>query len=98
MVAAYLYKIVQKPHIRDFISLVNNQAEIFSVVVEDDSEAVGKEINEMGFDRNVLVIAIEREKKLIIPRGDTKIEGGDLLYIFTPQKSLEHVTSLFSGK
>lgn len=97
-IAAYLYKAVQKPIIRNFLSLAKGEAEIFSVAVSNDARAVNKEVKELLVGRDMQIIAIVRGDKLIIPKEGTRIEPGDLVYIFAPKKMLERVVSFFAGE
>ncbi|MFQ6051741.1 MAG: potassium channel family protein [Candidatus Hydrothermarchaeota archaeon] len=95
LVAEHLYKSIQKPSIKDFMEVMSGKAEILSIIVGENSEIAGKNIADIPFGEDVLVIAIERNNELIIPKGNTKIMAGDIAYIFVPENQVERVTALF---
>ena len=70
----------------DFMSLTGD-AEIADLTVTDDAAIVGqtlREANETGLiGADTLVVAIEREGTILTPRGDTTIQPGDLLTVFS---------------
>nr|WP_330370145.1 TrkA C-terminal domain-containing protein [Butyrivibrio sp. MC2021] len=39
----------------------------------------GKKIVELGLPKDIMIVAIQREKETIIPRGQTVLEAGDLI-------------------
>lgn len=41
----------------------------------------GREIKDLGFPGGVIVAAIQREGRVIVPKGDTKLKDGDVLVI-----------------
>ncbi|SEW23480.1 Lrp/AsnC family transcriptional regulator [Natrinema salifodinae] len=68
----------------DFISLTGN-AEVAEVTIEDDAPIAGMTLAEAGdddvLDDQLLVVSIERDDKVVTPRGQTRIRADDLLTI-----------------
>ncbi len=95
LVAENLYKSIQRPSIKDFMDVTNGKAEILSIAVGENSQVAGKIISEIPFGENVLVIAIERNNELVIPKGNTQIIVGDIAYVFVPQNQIKSITALF---
>jgi trk system potassium uptake protein TrkA len=94
--AEHLYWLMQSPSVKNFIKLGSGRAEIFEAKVSPSSAAVGKRLSELT-PRDGLIIAIERDDKLLIPKGDTKILPGDIVTAFVKSASAEKMVALFTG-
>jgi len=99
IVAEYLYNAVQRPKIKDLVTL-SGGAQVFRAAVTDRSPLVGRSLREAGgkglIPDGVLIAAIERAGETIIPSGSTVIEAGDLITVFTTKHAtnalIEHLT------
>ena len=60
---------------------------LIEIVVQVYSELDEKEIKDINWPQDCLVVSIYRGEKEILPRGDTKIYAGDLLVIMTNEES-----------
>lgn len=49
------------------------------VTVSDGDGFAGKKLNEVNLPKSVIVAAVNRDDKVIVPRGDTVIKEGDVL-------------------
>lgn len=82
----YLYHAVQRPAIKDFMDL-RGDAAVFEVEVADDAPIVGCSLEQARDDeilsQDVIVVAVDRGDELIVPRGVTFIESGDILTVFS---------------
>jgi trk system potassium uptake protein TrkA len=100
LIAEYLYRAVKRPSIVDFMR-IGDQAEVFEITVEPDAPIAGKtlqEANEAGlFGADVLIVAVERESadEPITPRGNTRIEAGDLVTVYSAVGTTPDVTDIF---
>ncbi|MHC1599395.1 MAG: TrkA C-terminal domain-containing protein, partial [Candidatus Methanospirareceae archaeon] len=81
--------------IKDFITIGRGKAEIFEVVVAENSRAAGKELSQLNIKKGV-VVAIERNSDIILPTGDAILEAGDLVTVFAKMKEAEKISSLFA--
>lgn len=96
-VAKHLYWAVERPNVRDLLRLGEEKVEMFEVVVGENSDTVDKDLGELKL-ADATVVAIERKNKLIIPRGDTRIQPGDKVTVFAAVEAVEKLASLFVGK
>jgi trk system potassium uptake protein TrkA len=100
LIAEYLYRAVKRPSILDFMR-IGEQAEVFEITVEADAPIAGKtlrEADEAGLiGGQMLIVAIERdgEGEPITPRGNTRIEAGDLLTVYSGDGATPEVTDIF---
>jgi trk system potassium uptake protein len=101
LIAEYLYRAVQRPSVKDFMHL-GEGAEVFEITATQGSEIAGtslQEANEMGlFGEDVLIVAIQRDTSVITPRGETEIQTGDLVTVFSKQGFTPDVIELFTGE
>lgn len=56
---------------------------LLEIAVEVYSELDNKEIREINWPKDCLIVSIHRGEKEVLPRGDTNIYAGDLLVIMT---------------
>jgi len=100
LIAEYLYRAVKRPSIVDFMR-IGEQAEVFEITVEQRAPIAGKTLqgaNDAGLlDAEMLIVAIEREgeSEPITPRGETRIEAGDLLTVYSATGATPEVTDVF---
>ncbi len=94
-VARHLYLSVKRPKIKDFLTVGGGKAEIFEVIVSNRSHAVGKELSKLRIKEGI-VVAIERNSDIILPKGNTVIEADDLITVFAKEKDVEKISSLFA--
>ena len=94
-VASHLYLSVKRPRIKDFLPVSGGKAEIFEVIVSEKSKVVGKPISKLHIKEGIIV-AIERDGDIILPKGDTVIQAHDLVTIFAKTKNVEKISSIFA--
>ncbi len=94
-VARHLYLSAKRPRIKDFITIGRGKAEIFEVVVPENSRAAGKELSQLNIKKGI-VVAIERNSDVIMPTGDAVIEAGDLVTVFAKTKEVDAISSIFT--
>lgn len=82
------------------IDFENGKITLLGLDIEDDAEVVGltmAEIAQLSTERKYVVVALVRHDTTIIPRGDTKVEAGDHLFVITHASGMEDVLSI-TGK
>ena len=100
LIAEYLYRAVSRPSIVDFMH-IGEEAEVFEITVGPDAPIAGKTLrtaDEEGLlGEETLIIAVERdgEETPITPRGNTRIEAGDLLTVYSGRGATPDVTDIF---
>lgn len=73
-------------------------AGVIDVFIEADNRAVGKRIAELDLPDDVVIAALLRKGKLIIPRGETVFQSGDHAYLIGRSLGDEDVPSSFRRK
>ena len=94
-VASHLYFSLKRPRIKDFLTVSGGKAEIFEIVVSDNSRVVGKKLSKLHL-KDGIIVAIERNSDIILPKRDTVIQVHDLMTVFAKAKEVERISSLFA--
>lgn len=95
----YLYRAVQRPAIKDFME-VGGGAEVFEITVSTDAPIAGKTLIEADSEgllpENTILVAIQRDDGLHIPRGQTRVLEDDLLTVFSSEGATAEIVSPFT--
>jgi trk system potassium uptake protein TrkA len=100
LIAEYLYRAVQRPSIIDYMR-VGDEAEVFEITVNANSDIAGQTIQQAATENllpdDVLIVAIERSEadQPITPRGNTEIQAGDIVTVYSEQGATPDVTDVF---
>ncbi|WP_435363429.1 potassium channel family protein [Haloarchaeobius sp. DYHT-AS-18] len=100
LISEYLYRAVKRPSIKDYMK-VGDTAEVFEITVDEEAPIAGYTLevaNREGvLDHGILIVAIERNGNgdPITPRGDTVVQPGDLLTVYSQHGATPDVTDIF---
>lgn len=75
-------------------SIIKGKVEAAEFIIKDNSPVIGTPLAELKFKPNVLIAAILRSGKVIIPRGYDKIESGDSVIVVSKLMSLHDVSDI----
>jgi trk system potassium uptake protein TrkA len=87
---------VRRGRIHSVHTLRDGFGELIEAEAIETSSLVGRPIKETGLPDGVIVGAVVREGKVIVPRGSTEIEKGDRVVIFAEADVVRQVEKLFS--
>ena len=73
-------------------------ARLVEVTLAEGSPAAGKTVAELGVPRDATVVAVIRERHVIVPRGETTVEPGDEVLLLVTPESEDEVKSLLVGQ
>ena len=62
-----------------------------------NSDVVGKTLIELNIRKNILVACINRNGKIIIPKGQDCIEAGDSVIIVTTISGIKDINNILEG-
>ncbi len=72
------------------LHLEGGRASIVEVTLAEDAKAVDRDIVDLDFPRDSTVVAVLRQNRVLFPRGDTQLRGGDeVLVLVTPDSEAE---------
>lgn len=69
----------------EFVSLEEGELDLAEVTLFPDSPVVGKRLADCAIPDTVAVSAIVRQGRVIPPRGGTRLQAGDHLYLWIPK-------------
>ncbi|MFB6072037.1 MAG: TrkA family potassium uptake protein [Halobacterium sp.] len=100
LISEYLFRAVQRPSVKDFMTLAGD-AEVFEITVTDDAPVAGmtlSDADEAGvIPDDVRVVAVERNHEVLPAHGDTTVEPGDLVTVFSMAGATQDVSAVFAG-
>ncbi|WP_342526974.1 potassium/proton antiporter [Chryseomicrobium sp. FSL W7-1435] len=88
-------KALQVPHSLELVSIGKTNTEIIEIVIEPGTKIDGAELKNVELPTDTLITAVIRGERVITPRGDTFIQGGDVLYVLVSKFKREKIKSLF---
>lgn len=81
-------------HDVDILALIESgQGEVLRITLPEDYATI--KVVDLSFSASAIIGAIQRGRRIIIPRGETTIKGGDLLIIFTMAADAETIKKMF---
>lgn len=86
---------VRRGRIRGLYSLFNGAAEVLEAEALETATVIGKPLNEAGIPRGIMIGAIVRDGKVIVPRGNTIIRTGDRVVILALAEMVKKVEQMF---
>lgn len=87
----------QSPYTVELVALEKTDSEIIEVEIEPTNAASGKQIKDLALPSNVLIVAIIRENEVLTPKGETRLESGDMLYVLASKQQLSCIYDVFAS-
>lgn len=81
-------------NVETLYKLMEDKVEALEFNVRDDFKATGIPLKELKLHKNILIIGIIRERKLITPSGATQILTGDKVVIITKKHGLRDLSDI----
>jgi trk system potassium uptake protein TrkA len=79
------------------LHFAEGRAGLVEVTLADNSPAVGQSIREIDMPRDSSVVAIIRDRKVVVPRGDSDLLAGDEVIALVTEESEEDVRRILVG-
>jgi trk system potassium uptake protein TrkA len=96
LTAGRILKLVRKGLIESVMILGEDQAEVIEITVAENAPVQGKTLQDLKLPSGILVGAILRNDKAIIPRGSDHIAPKDKVVLFCLPELSQYATTLFS--
>jgi len=99
LIAEYLYRAIQRPTIIDYMR-VGDEAEVFEIRVGEHAPIAGETIQQAAtrglLGDEMLIVAIDRGgARSITPGGNTEIQTGDVVTMYSGTGATPDVTEIF---
>jgi trk system potassium uptake protein len=79
------------------LSLEGGNARLAEVTLSDNSPAIGSPIAELGLPRESTVVALIRDRHVVVPRGDTVLRRNDEVLVLVTGDAEDDVRRVLVG-
>jgi trk system potassium uptake protein TrkA len=79
------------------LHFAEGKAGLVEVTLADDSPAAARPISELGMPRDSSVVAIVRDRRVVVPRGDTVLDPADEVIVLVTEDSEDDVRHILVG-
>jgi trk system potassium uptake protein TrkA len=94
-----IHRMMSVPGAVDISEFADGRLKFVGVNLEDDSQLAGARLLDLPAiigEARPLIAAVVREGELIIPRGDDRLQSGDLVYFISEEDKLLDTLSVFN--
>lgn len=96
IIVSEILRFIRGGRLLSLFLLLNGQAEVLELIVQLGCKVIGRPLSDAGLPKGVIVGAITRGHRTIIPEGNEKILEDDRLVIFALSHNVRTVESLFN--
>lgn len=96
--ASDILRIVRGGKVVSISLLIGGRAEVVEIIPQKGAPILDRQLKEVGIPKGVIIGAILRNGKVIIPNGNSVIKNNDRVIVFTLDLHIEDVTRLFCAK
>ena len=89
-----IMRFIRGGRLLSLVLLLNEQAEVLEVIVHPGSKIVGRTLSSSGLPKGVIIGAISRVDRIIIPKGSEIIQADDRLVVFALGHAVHTVEAL----
>jgi trk system potassium uptake protein TrkA len=79
------------------LQFAEGEARLVEVTLADDSPAKGLPLSELDLPRDATIVAVVRDSRVVVPRGDTVLYASDEVIALVTERSEEPVKALLIG-
>jgi trk system potassium uptake protein len=79
------------------LHFAEGQAQLVEVTLAENTPALGRSIAELGVPRDASIVAIIRDRRVVVPRGDTRLDAGDEVIALVTEDSEDALRQLLVG-
>lgn len=77
-----------------YFQMAGNEAEAIQFEVSHKAKIIGKTLAETNLHENVMIAYIIRKDKLLLPRGNDRIEAGDRIIVVTTNPDYDDIDDI----
>jgi trk system potassium uptake protein len=79
------------------LQFAEGEARLVEVTLAEDSPAKGLPLSELALPRDATIVAVVRDSRVVVPRGDTVLYASDEVIALVTERSEEPVKALLIG-
>lgn len=96
--AERILRILEVPGATDIVDFSNGLVKLIGLRLDEGCPLLGKKLNdlkELHQENKILLTAVYRGSRTIVPRGNIVLKAGDLVFVVTVPESINKVLNLF---
>ena len=93
--ASRIYGHTMNVHVQHLRFLTYSEAEVFEITAGAGSRITRRPLAEMHFPENATIGGVIRDGRVIIAKGDTRVQSGDNVVVFALPEAIKKVVKLF---
>ena len=93
--AAMVENYLDRPGVAELFEIESGVASLVSVVVPDAAGVAGKSIKQIEIPKECVVAAVIRDRRFVVPRGNTTVEKGDTVVFVGPPAAIRKAHDVF---
>ncbi len=97
-VVSAVLEAVRKAHIKTIFSFYEDEVEIVELAISDASPVTGKKLMEIVLPVDVLVAFVIQGDRIIVPTGQTVLQGGDIIALVSGKRSIAALEAIFGDR
>ncbi|SHH43852.1 Trk system potassium transporter TrkA [Clostridium grantii] len=78
--------------------LLDGQAEVTEIIVSDNLQVLNKPIKNLNLPNGIIIASIVHEDKVIVPNGDSTLQAGDRIVVFSLLSEVPALENFFRLK
>ncbi len=79
------------------LHFAEGKAGLVEVTLAEESPADGRRISDLGMPRDASVVAVVRDRRVVVPRGDTTLQAGDEVIALVTEDAEDAVRAILVG-
>ena len=83
-------------NVETLYKLMDDKVEALEFNVKEDSKLTNVCLKDIKLRKNILIIGIIRDRKIITPEGSTEILAGDRVVVITTNKGLDDISAILA--
>ncbi len=92
-----IMKFIRRGNIKSLHSTFHGKAEVIEFLVDSENPLAGKQIKDIEFPENSIILSIVRNNTSILPHGNLAIEPDDLVLIIAERASIPKIENFIQG-
>ena len=76
------------------VRLIDNKLEIMEFIINNDFKGMGKQIKDIDFKKDVIIVCINRNGNVIFPTGEETIKVHDNIIISTTKSNIKGLNDI----
>jgi trk system potassium uptake protein TrkA len=89
--AKEIAKLIDIPEALDVVYYAAGKIQLLELKIPENAPVANKYIKDLKFNAPFLIVAIVRNDKMMIPRGDDLIKSNDIIFVLAKTKEMIHI-------